>query len=495
MLTEIFVKNYAIIDEIRLQFGSGFSILSGETGAGKSILVGALSLILGGKAIPAMVRSGEKEAIIEAVFDIKNHTPLKKFLEEAGLHDEDQLMIRRHVFVEGRNKIYINGRSISLSQLETIAPWLVDLSGQHDQQELLHEENHRLIIDQHETIQDLLKNYNQVYQSYLKIKGEYDQLHKIQNERESKLDFLGFQLKEIQAANIQDVCEEKNLLTEKTRVKNADKLFELARGGNNRVSEGEGSILVQLNQLSSQIQKGLSNDSSLEEGLKLIKQAQIPLDELGEYFARYLESLTIEPGRLDEIESRLFLLHQLKKKHGDSLSAIKEKQQELERELKQLENFDDTLAQKEKELSEIKKILIDRGKKLSKFRKKLARELEEKIQKELKALSMPRVVFHIAVNSPINPQVDECDAHGFDSIRFDLAPNVGEAPKPLSKIASGGELSRVLLAIKQVLGARPHPLTFIFDEVDSGIGGAVAEVVGKKLLSISEKNQVLHHTQ
>ncbi|MBI2340484.1 MAG: AAA family ATPase, partial [Deltaproteobacteria bacterium] len=386
MLTELFVKNFALIDEVRMEFGPGFSVISGETGAGKSILVEALGLLVGGKAAPGLIRAFESEAIVEGIFEIDERNPMRTLLSDAGLDDPagpasgDQLVIRRHIAGGGRNKIYINGRSAPLSQLETFGPYLIDLSGQHDQQILLHEENHRALLDGDPKIVPLLELYHRSYTSYSVLSNEVAELKQVSADRDRRLDFLKFQLKEITDAKIEDTAEEEHLLAERSRVKNADFLFELAREASEGLSEGEEAVLERVDLLISKLEKGLSRDPSLEDGLKMLAQARAPLADAGNFFASYLEKLSVEPGRLDEIEARLYLFHQLKKKYGETLGRVKEKGEEIEKSLDDLENFEDRLARKEKESALLTAELGEKASLLSEARKTAAVTLEKKIQ-------------------------------------------------------------------------------------------------------------------
>ena len=400
------------------------------------------------------------------------------------------MAIRRHLSAEGRSKIYINGHSVPLSQLEALGPHLIDLSGQYDQQLLLHEENHQALLDSDENIQIQLMEYEKIFRHYETLRRDVDEMKKVQGNRDQRLDFLKFQLQEISSARIEDNREEENLLAEKSRVKHADFLFALAKEVSEGLSEGEGSILERVDILASKLTKALSRDPSFEEGIKMLGQARGPLCDAGNFFASYLEKLSVEPGRLDEIEARLYLFGQLKKKYGETLAAMKEKREEIKKELDLLENFDDRLGDKEKVLMSLGAEVLEKAKALSNARKKSGALLEKKIQKGLAELSMPGVIFLIHINYPDKPTSLDCKYNGLDEVRFDLAPNKGEPPRSLAKIASGGELSRVLLAIKQVL-AGPDSVTIIFDEVDTGIGGAVAFVVGQKLKSMANKRQVL----
>lgn len=485
MLLTLTVKNFALIEEVCLEFGRGFSVISGETGAGKSILVGALGLLLGGRADLESIRSGTDEAVIEAMFDIEHNPSVINLLNDLGLSDGDDLIVRRHLLSQGKSKIFVNGRAVTLAQLELITKHLIDLSGQHDQQGLLNEENHRSLLDSDDSITPLLKKYEIVFAEYQKIKTDYQKLKSAGEANSQRIDYLKFQIAEIDKAVFKDDDEEEKLLEEKGRVKNADALFSLCRD----VADADETITL-LNRWVQTTNKLADVDASLKGGAGLLEQSRLHLDEAIHFFSDYREKLACEPGRLDAIESRLYQIYQLKKKFGETIQAIRQKGSDLKTELNQLEHRDDFLAELENQLTLIAKKLARHASELSVARKKRAADLEKKIQKELKTLSMPEAVFKISVQSPENPQADHCSEYGFDQVRFEMAPNIGEGLKPISKIASGGELSRILLAIKQVVKTSVEPITYIFDEVDTGIGGAVAQVVGEKLRALGEKNQV-----
>lgn len=486
MLTELFVKNFALIDEIRLSFGKGFSIISGETGAGKSILVGALGLAIGGRASPTMIRTGEKEAVIEAVFDTGDHTILKVLLEEWSLNDNNQVLIRRHLSAEGKNRIYVNGQSASLSQLEKIGSFLVDLAGQHDQQILLNEENHLPLLD---GTAPLKKEYALLYAPYESLARQIAEEEKKLQARDQRLDYLKFQLAEIDKAGLKTEGEEEELLSEKARTKNAAFFAELSSQAEQTLDSGETSVQSALDALCSKLDKARNLDATLEKPLNLIREAKVLLLEAAGCFSN--DPAEADPARLEEIEARLFLIHQLKKKHGGSLSEVLTKAQTLRDELKNLTNLEDVLTDRRKELKVLGDKVFTKAAELSEWRKKQARALSKAVEKELADLSMLGVKFHVHVSHPEKPAVADCGADGFDKVRFDLSANAGEDPKPLSQIASGGELSRIFLAIKKIVGGKNDPMTLIFDEIDSGIGGGVAEVVGKKLKEMSGRDQVL----
>jgi len=490
MLTELFVKNIAIIDEVRLSFGPGMTVLTGETGAGKSILVESIGLVIGGKASPQMIRSGEKEGVIEAVFSFEGKGLAKGLLKEWGFGDEDQLIVRRHLQSEGKNKIYLNGRASSLGQLSTLGPHLIDLVSQNDQQILLNEATHLSLLDEGDDGRELA-SYREHFKTFEQVRADWEVLKRAGENREERAEFLRFQLAEIDRAALTDPEEEQKLVEERARARNATLLNEIALEGEQSLVSGEGAAIDLLDRLVVRLEKGREIDPSLAEVAELLARAREPVQEAGQFLSRYQEKLSGDPTRLEEIESRLYLFQQLKKKHGATLADVMARGEKLRAELKTLENHDDTVAKKGEEMEVLGKKLVGLAQKISAARRGKAKKMEQKITEELKELSLPRALFRIQVTTPPKPGVEQLGPDGIDGVRFDFSANAGEAPLPLTAIASGGELSRILLGIKTTMGSRSEPATSIFDEVDSGIGGGVAEVVGRKLKGLSRKGQVL----
>lgn len=500
MLTELFVKNLALIQEVRLDLKPGFCVLSGETGAGKSLLVESLRLILGAKASPTLIRTGEKEAWVEAVFEVPQASGVLEYLEEAGLKEGDELIIRRQISAQGKNRIFANGQSITLSQLQIITQPLVDLTAQHHQQSLMNQDQHLDLYDlaiqaletskaESELIQ-LKNSYIQVYQEYTAARKDLKETQSRIGEREQRLEFLKFQLEEIQKAQLKDPEEEENLAQEKKRVKNSENIYAVCDQIQGELSDKKNSVLEIFEAIIQKLEKLADVDETLKQGLEQFSQVRDLTQDLYHQFQGYHQDLEFQPGRLDAIESRLYVFHQLKRKYGTSLAEVLETQSQMETEVHELENSQEVLAEKEKKVKQLTDQVLVAAEKLSQYRQKFIKPLGQKIQKELKDLSMPQVQFQVSFEAK-NRKIEKCDADGYDTIYFEFSANPGEPAKPLSQIASGGELSRLLLALKQILGNQAYPMTYIFDEVDTGIGGAVAQKVGEKLKEISQNNQVL----
>lgn len=493
MLTELYIKNFALIEELRLNFKEGFSIISGETGAGKSILVGAIGQLIGGRASPTLIRSGSSEAVLEAVFDCENNPLVFSRLQEMGVDDGEQVIIRRLIQPEGRSRIYVNGHTVTLLQLQSITFCLIDLSSQHEQQILLDEAKHLNVLDSFKEagIAKVLKAYQEIYTPFQELKKELEKKEQEFKNKEERVEFLCFQLAEIQKAKLGDDNEEEILLTEKKRVKNADFLSELVSQIESNFSQNDSSVLDPINNLLHQLEKGIELDPSLTQAQKLLTEARVSLEETSHFFREYGEKLLVQPGQLEAIESRLYQLHQLKKKFGPSLTDVKNKALQMEKELSELGHSDEYLENQKKKVDESGKKLFEAAKNLTQVRKKGALVLEKKVVSHLSELGMVGAKFQISLVLPPSITLENCGPYGCDEIRFDFSANQGEPLKPLAEIASGGELSRLLLAVKSALDQSQTPITYIFDEVDTGIGGKMADVVGQKLKAMAKYHQVL----
>lgn len=493
VLLSLAAKNFALLDSVRIEFGRGLNVLSGETGAGKSILIGSLHVLLGAKASPAWVRSGENEAVIEAQFDAPY---LREALEERGLFEDDNLIVRRHVSQEGKSRVYVNDRMVTVGQLKELSPFLVDLSGQHDQQVLLDAKNHPAIFDGVAASLDasfakVVEAYHSLFEPYAQLKQQLAELRQKSRDRLSTLEFLKFQIAEIAKAGLTDPLEEDKLIVERLRVKNADSLLMLASRASNQLYESDQSVLSTLDLLLGQITEAATKDATLEEVRDPLVNACESLRQVSDFFRSYLANIQADPDRLEQIESRLFTLHQLQKKYGPGLGDVLTKRTAFESEYAELLGVDDVVAGKQKELADLEQKLMAQAAKLSGLRALLAPKFAADIMNQLAELSMPGARFKIELGTMDNPKPENLKSNGLENMVFYLSSNKGESFKPLAQVASGGELSRILLAIKTVFLNRDDTKTYVFDEIDAGIGGGVAHVVGQKLKHISQKRQVI----
>ncbi len=484
MLEELHIKNFAIIDDLIIKFKRGMNVFTGETGAGKSIIVDALELIVGGKSEPEMIRSGYDESEIEALFDISGLDALIQKLKELGLYNDEGLIVRRVISKSGKSRAFINGKSSPVSLLKEIGTMLVDIHGQHQHQSLLRSETHIDYVDKFGGITELREKFSKLYYEYQRIKEDIIKLQESEKMKSERIDFLNFQIREIEEAKL-EADEEDKLKTEKSILANAEKFISLAKEGSENLYSKDGSVIEVLNILKKKTAELTKIDSSLGEVEASLESVIAQLNDVAAFLQKYGEKFHYDPGRLDEIESRLALIGRLKKKYGGSVDAILNRLQELKKELLTIEMAGEQLEQLKEEGQRIYDEMKKEAEKLTRIRIETSKKLKKGIESELKELGMEKAIFNVAFKET------DFSPYGKDSVEFLLSTNPGEEVKPLSMVVSGGELSRIMLALKNVLTHYSDIPVLIFDEIDTGIGGAIAEVVGKKLRNVASKHQVL----
>jgi len=491
MLTELSIKNFAIIDELKVSFTGGLNVITGETGAGKSILIGAMSLLLGDRASVDMIRSLEDTAMVEALFEIGEMDDLKGMIREMGFHVGKELILKRIVSRTGKNRVYVDGQLATLGMLSTISESLINICGQHEHQVILNAEKHIDILDEFGGLPQLRSEYKEIYDKYLSFNENLRQLMEVNKTRDERGEFLRFHLQEIEDAGIR-VGEDEELLDEKRVLNNVQKLMEYANAAHDVLYGKTGSVLEGIRNIISNIRE----IEKIDKGLNLSEQdmdaVYYQLEEAALKLRDYMKKLSYDPARLETIDDRLGLLGRLKRKYGRTLDDVLQKWAETKEELKSISSIDDEIDQMSKELELLSSELLDKAQKLSRKRRETASVLKKAIEDEIRTLRMEKAAFEVMFAEPVNDQGSvRFNSRGIDEVEFYLTTNVGEELKPLNRIASGGELSRIMLAIKKVLARAGSVGTLIFDEVDSGIGGATAEDVGRKLKDVSKHHQVL----
>lgn len=485
MLAELNIKNFAIIDSLNIAFEKGFNVLTGETGAGKSIIVDAVELVLGGRASSEMIRSGCDEAVVEASFEISDSKGLSKEIGEMGIEADGTLLIKRVVSASGKNKVFINGSMATLNMLSDIGDRLVDIHGQHEHQSLLKIERHIDILDEFAGLAPLVQEMARVYSELSRARDELQSLNVSEIEKVKKLDLLKFQSDEIEKAALKE-GEEEVLSGERKLISNAERLFDAGNTALELLYSQSGSALELVKKADSKIREIAILDESLKPTAESVNSVYASIEDAAMTLRDYVGKISFEPERLNEIEERLDLIGKLKRKYGNIVSEVLKYKEEVDKELYGIERAGERITGLEKESERLKAKGFDIAETLSGKRKKAALELKKKVEEELSDLGMKKAVFEAKIE-----RYNDISAKGFDNIEFLLSSNPGEAPKPLSKIASGGELSRIMLALKKVLAGPSGVPTMIFDEVDAGIGGGIAEVVGRKLKEVAEGRQVL----
>ena len=497
MLKEIKISNFAIIENLRIGFRPGLNVLTGETGAGKSILIDALNLILGGRADTDYIRSGQTSATVEAVFQTGDAEIIEQ-IRYLGVDVEDgELFIKRNVSSAGKNRCFLNDNSVTVATLQKIGARLIDIHGQHDHQALLRPETHIGLLDLYgKTLADRQafgKHFSD-YQTGLKQLEAMRAQEKNKRERE---DLLTFQMEEIDGANLLPE-EEEELKAEKHKLRHAEKLHQSIERTLNQLAEAEGSALEQLGWAGKEMQSLCGIDPALEKQTERAKTVYFEIEELVEELRGYLRSIEFNPSRLEEIEDRLAEINGLKRKHGMDIASLLQKRDAIAAELDSLGCNQEKMQTLETEIRRQQKVLQEEAGTLAEKREKTAKLIKKSVEKELRDLNMTQVQFGVRFDYDPDPngfvrfrgQTVTLGPEGIGTIEFLFSPNPGEELRQLAKIASGGELSRVMLALKSILNEQDPVAVMVFDEVDTGIGGKVAEQVGLKLKKVAAEKQV-----
>ncbi len=499
MLKELSIRNFAIIDDLQIRFSEGLTILSGETGAGKSIILNAVNLLLGSRASADLVRTGAQNAELEALFQITGSSRVANIMAEHGYEPSDGLLVRRIISRSDMNRVYINGRMATIQLLNAITENLASISGQHVHQLLLKEEQHLLILDQFGGLMPLREEVSAYFHQMLPFLEKLKELNTIKERQVEQIELLEFQLKEITAAN-PAWGEDKALEQERVRLKNAEELYQVVYNSIESLYSAPGSVIEKLVDVKKNLDKISQIDPQLKSKTAKLSDTTYQIEDLIEGLRSYLNSIQMDEKQIDAVEERLDTLNKLKRKYGGSIEVVFDKLKSIEQDLANVENIADSIRDTETQISGLHSKLKDRALNLSRRRKKTADKFAKKVIDQLATLMMSKTEFKaslqvMAADGKTN-QYLTANSHiitetGIDRATFLIAPNIGEALKPLASIASGGELSRVVLALKALLVKTDSVETVVFDEVDAGIGGGVAEVVGKKLADLAAHHQVI----
>lgn len=499
MLKELLIKNFAIIDDLNIRFTDGLTILSGETGAGKSIIINAVNLLLGSRASAKMIRDGYDAAELSAFFDIPEGSSAATLMAENGYEPKDGLLARRVITSSDRHRIYINDRMATIQMLASITMHLASISGQHANQGLLKEETHLVILDRFGGLMPLVREVSDLYAKVAPLCQTFDLLKQKKNNQEREMDLLRYQASEIADADILS-DEDESLEKERLRLKHSEFLHQSVLSAMDALHAADGAILAQLGEVRKNLEKAADLDEGLTDAVRCLGDNLFGLEDVTETLRSYLGTLDTEAGRLEALEGRLDLVNRLKRKYGGSLESLFQRRDAIDAELAAIATIDDEIDRVQAELKAQYDTLARRARDLSAKRQRVAAVFAQSVEKELDGLKMAGTRFSVHLSHPpcgvdVSPWLCLEDhllsADGIDQAVFMIAPNVGESLKPLSAIASGGELSRVVLALKAILAETDAVGTVIFDEVDAGIGGAAAEVVGKKLSALSKKHQLI----
>jgi len=494
MLLELRVSNFALIEDLSFSFDSGLNVLSGETGAGKSIVIGAINLLLGERAAVEQVRQGQNSAYVEGLVccGITRQDDLDSLLEKAGIEKDNELIMAREIYSSGRSVARINGRAVPISFLKEIGKYLIDLHGQHQHQSLLRPEEHLELLDSFggEKVSFSRNKLEELSKNKQKLQKQISSLGSSRGERERRLDIYEFQLNEIKKANLR-VGEDEELAAREKVLANAEKLWNLTSGAYTDLYEGseEGmhpAVIDRLNNAKKLLGEAAGIDQNLGPLLDLIESAAAQLEEVSHELRGYQSGFEFDPAELNAIQERQNLISSLKRKYGSSIEEILDFASRVEKEMEWLKNSEEVAERLEKEIKELEEQMIDESMRLREMRQETAQKIEFLLEECLKELALPDARFEIRVT-----EKEELTARGMDQVEFMFSANRGESVKPLTKIISGGEVSRVMLALKTILARQDLVPTLIFDEVDAGIGGKTVQAVAEKLAHLSKHHQVL----
>ncbi|MBL4954022.1 DNA repair protein RecN [Neobacillus sp. YIM B02564] len=489
MLAELSIKNFAIIEKVSISFEKGLTVLTGETGAGKSIIIDAIHLLTGGRGSAEFVRHGEDKAEIEGLFQIENpnHPVYGKALEFGIDIEEGMVILRRDIFRSGKSVCRINGKLVTISILREVGATLVDIHGQHEHQELMDETRHLPLLDQFgaREIAASLQEYQQIFHRFEQTQSRLKALSENDRQMAHRLDLIQFQYDEIQKANLK-LNEDEELLEEKRKLANFEKIYEAIQLSFSGL-QGEQRGLDWIGLVMGHMENAASLDASYKELYEAVASSYYQLEDTARSLRNQLDILEYDPQRLNEIEDRLNEINQLKRKYGKTIPEILEYAAKIEEEIETIQNKETHITELEKELNSIKKDLRIEAKQLTELRHKWGEKLTGLIHKELKDLYMDKTVFEIHFET----EQDHFSRNGADHVEFYISTNPGEPLKPLTKIASGGELSRIMLALKSIFSKHQGVTSIIFDEVDTGVSGRVAQAIAEKIYKVALDSQVL----
>lgn len=502
MLAELSIKNFAIIEELTVSFERGLTVLTGETGAGKSIIIDAISLLVGGRGSSEFVRYGETKAELEGLFQLDSGHPVFDVCAEQGIDVSDEMIVmRRDISTNGKSVCRVNGKLVTIASLREIGRLLLDIHGQHDNQLLMEDEKHLQLLDKFAgaEVESALQAYQEGYQRYMKLLKKLKQLSESEQEMAHRLDLIQFQLEEIESAKL-ELNEDEQLQEERQQISNFEKIFESLQNAYNALRSEQGG-LDWVGMASSQLEDLSDINEPLKKLSESVSNSYYLLEDATFQMRNMLDELEYDPERLNFIEARLNEIKQLKRKYGATVEDILEYASKIEEEIDQIENRDSHLQSLKQELDSVGKDVAVEAANVSRIRKSWAKKLAEEIHRELKSLYMEKSTFDTEFKvrtatrgeeAPVvNGQPVQLTEHGIDLVKFLISTNTGEPLKSLSKVASGGELSRVMLAIKSIFSSQQDVTSIIFDEVDTGVSGRVAQAIAEKIHKVSMGSQVL----
>lgn len=490
MLNEISIKNFAIIEHLDVVFEDGLTVLTGETGAGKSIIIDAVQLLAGGRGSQRFIRHGAKRAELQGLFNIENEQhPVVSKLEQFGIEvEEGVIILRRDISLNGKSVCRINGKLVTIAIMREIGSQIIDIHGQHENQELMHERRHIYLLDKFagKKMDEAFSSYAELYTKYLKLKKKLETAQENEQQVAQKIDLYSFQLKEINEAQL-EIGEEEGLDDERRKLQNFNRLFERLNTAYESIS-GDSRALDWVGSAMSDLEDAADVDKQLKNQFETVATSFYSLQETAHEVKGFIDDLEFDPARLDLIEERIALHISLKRKYGKSIEDILIYRDKIEDELENLVNRDERLLAEQERLAHLVEDLEIEAGELSLIRQEAAKRLEVAIMEQLEHLHMEKASFKVLIN---RKQGQVFDVNGYDDVAFHISTNVGEPLSPLVKIASGGELSRIMLALKTIFAKHQGVTSIIFDEVDTGVSGRVAQAIAEKIAMVASHSQVL----
>ena len=488
MLSLLHIENIAIIESADISFDSGFNVLTGETGAGKSIVIEAISAVLGERTSRELIRTGAKSAVVNAVFT--GNLPLEWLKDNGFPADGEELMLQREIQGDGRNICRVNGRPMTVAQLRMLGRQLLNIHGQHDGQQLLDPDCHLGYLDSFGKTAPALEDYRAAYHTMAELRRRIAELEMDEAERSRRVDTLEYQIKELERAELKP-GEDEALDARKQLLRSSGKLMEAIQEAQFALSGGEDcqGACDLIGEAEGAIRSVTRLGPQLEELGEKLTALRCVADDAAEYIRDFADEFDFSPEELDQLESRLDVIYRLKKKYGPTVTDMLDYLERSKEELAQIQDADDTIRWLEKELDKSRKEAVKRGDALTKARKCAADDLQKRVQEELRQLDMPKVQF--VTDFAPSPGQDGMDSTGMDQVQFLMSANLGEALKPIQKVASGGELARIMLALKNVLAEDDGIGSLVFDEVDTGVSGRAAQKVAEKMADVARRKQVL----
>ncbi|MDI6767850.1 MAG: DNA repair protein RecN [Bacteroidota bacterium] len=501
MLKTLYIKNYAIIDELNVEFERGLNIITGETGVGKSIIIDALSLVLGERADTEAVRKGADKAIVEGLFDVSGNQKLKTLLKQNEIEFSDEFILRREVSIKGQSRSFINDTPVTTTLLKVVGDMLVDLHGQHEHQSLLRTETHIDLLDDYGRLEGLVNEFGQAYNKTHQILNELKELKAKEQQLMERRSLYEFQIKEIDAVN-PHTGEEDELENELRILENAERLFSATERLYQMLYEGDNAVHDQIILARNELENLAAIDTSFEEPKKEANSAAAIVDELAKFIQQYNSKIEFNPERLEGIRNRLGNIALLKKKYGGALDAVLQLREKIGWEFELANNFQTEIDSLKKRFDAERKITSDIAQRLSVKRHEVVKKANKSVVQALIELGIPNAVFETSITtSPASDKENaiiklgkdflEATTKGMDYVEFYISTNIGEDPKPLAKVASGGEISRIMLALKMILAKSDRLPLLIFDEIDVGVSGRIAQAVGQSLKKLSQFHQVI----